>query len=305
MRFAPRQLFRALPVFGVLALSLSASPLWGQTVELRYQYAPGQELRYESITNSSTSLPGMLEMGQRMRTVVRNAVVLVDETGNARIRQITEGFNVELVTPTGVERYDSSNPQSAAGTPFASLMSTLDRPVEFVQDPMGAVVNAGNLPSMAQSLVQGMDAETRAAIDLVGGASVLEGLVGSGSGAAFGFPAEGLSVGDIWEIETSMPLPLLGTLSQRQMFTFAGIDEEDGRRIARIVITGQLGALAADGSNPLASLLSMSGGGITGQMRFDLDRGILIEQVVETRMNMAAMGMELVAVNRMETRLIP
>jgi hypothetical protein len=264
------------------AISLSAHSIVGQPVELHFKYASAQELRYESITTTSSTLP-FGEAGVTTTTLFTNSVTDVDASGNARIRRMVQHFELRLFDDSQEpEVYDSRAPMPAPGTPFPAMMTALGRSIDFVQDSKGVVLEPTEFTNTLESVLAVMGSEIRTALEVVGAEAGVQGLVGTSLSGAVSLPQQPIAIGDSWEIDTRQILPVINTVNQRLAYTLSAISEEDGRRIARFDITGRIGPVVGDATNPLASMVFLRGAAITGLMRFDLDRGLLLEHVVET-----------------------
>jgi hypothetical protein len=104
------------------------------------------------------------------------------------------------------------------------------------------------------------------------------------------FPEGPVSVGESWTVEFARPsrdAPLVHEL------TLEAIETGSGRRTALVRYSV---------NDPL---LRSSVWTTSGHYRFDLDRGMIVEDVMEVRLQAATEGMTMESVNRTETRVFP
>jgi hypothetical protein len=284
-----------------VAGTLGAADVHAQAVELRYQFTEGMDLRYELVQFSTAPLPGMGDMTQEQRQIFRQEVLSVDGEGNARIRQTIESVRMEMNTPMGSQSFDSSvdgRPDDPALAPLAALAGSV---TEMVLGPDGSLKDAGDLAAWLASLMGDVDPEIRAMVEPMFSEEALEQMI---SQSVQGLPPRPLAPGESWEQTVSMPLPF-GTLSSTTTYTLEGVEVLDGREVATLAMLGTMGELEADPSNPMAGMMSMRGGDISGELRFDLTRGIVLSSSVTTEVRMEMMGQAMTTTSRIEMRLLP
>jgi hypothetical protein len=298
-----------LALFSAVALAplVVALPVSAQTATFILRHSPGEVLRYETKVTSESALPGMFQLAQSQRLVTRRDIVSVNEEGSARIRETVESLVLELDTPAGRERFDSTNPSASSATLAPMAARLADRVTESVMGTDGSLLDRATPTASVDAVLQGVGPEARGAIESMGLTGAISGLVVGGGAPELNplFPAEPVALGEQWEVETTSAV---GAVT-RQVYTFEAIEELDGRRIALVRISGNSSAPApaggAGGMGGLGGLIGMGGGALSGHLRFDLDRGVLVEQVQETRTEITALGMAVQAVTRTEVRLIP
>lgn len=284
-----------------VAGTLGAADVHAQAVEFRYQFNEGMDLRYELVQSTSTPLPGMGDMSQEQRQVFRQEVLSVDGEGNARIRQTIESVRMEMNTPMGNQSFDSSvdgQPDDPALAPLAALAGSV---TEMVLGPDGSVKDVGDMATWLASMMDEVDAETRAMLESMLSEEALEQMI---SQSVQGLPPRSLAPGESWEQTVSMPLPF-GTLSSTTTYTLEGIEVVEGSQVATLAMVGTMGELEVDPSNPMAGMMSMRGGESSGELRFDLTRGVMLSSTLNTGMRMEMMGQPMTTTSRMEMRLLP
>jgi hypothetical protein len=60
-----------------------------------------------------------------------------------------------------------------------------------------------------------------------------------------------------------------------------------------ISITGTMGPFELEEDSPMAGVMELSGGAVTGAVEFDVDRGLLVRTTATTVMELSTMGMTL------------
>lgn len=304
MRFASRASLFTVALFPLFA----ALPASAQTATFVLRHTPGEVLRYETKVTSESAIPGMFQLGQSQRLVTRRDIVSVNEEGSARIRETVESLVLELDTPAGRERFDSANPSASSATLAPMAARLADRVTESLVGPDGSVLDRTTPTASVDAVLQGVGPEARGAIESMGLTGAISGLVAGGGAPELNplFPSEPVALGERWEVETSSGV---GGVT-RQVYVFEALEEIDGRQIALVRISGTSAAPAPGGGGAgamggLGALLGVGAGELSGHLRFDLERGVLIEQVQETRTEITALGMAVQALTRTEVRLIP
>ncbi len=284
----------------IVGLALAPLTAEAQQVELRYQYEEGAELRYEMVSTSTTGMPGMGDVRQEQRQVIRMNVLSVDGEGNARIRHTVESIRLDMVTPMGTQSYDSESGNAPTDPAMAPLAAMAGISSEVVIRPDGSLVDAGDLQSWIEQMLQGLDAEARAQVEGLLDAEALEGMMEQSFQA---LPPSRMAVGDTWEQSFSMPMPF-GTLSAALVHTLDAVETREGREVALFTMTGTLGDFEPEPGNPMAGMLGIGGGDLSGRMEFDLTSGMLLVSESTTTLRMDAMGQMIETRNTATMRLL-
>lgn len=284
----------------IVGLALAPFTAEAQQVELRYQYEEGAELRYEMVSTSTTAMPGMGDVRQEQRQVIRMDVLSVDGEGNARIRHTVESIRLDMVTPMGTQSYDSESGEAPTDPAMAPLAAMAGSSSEVVVGPDGSLVDAGDLQSWIEQLLEGLDAETRAQVGEFLDAEALESMMEQSFQA---LPPSRMAPGETWELDFSMPMPF-GTLSAALVHTLDAVETREGREVALFTMTGTLGDFEPEPGNPMAGMLGIGGGDLSGRMEFDLTSGMLLVSESTTTLRMDAMGQTLETRNTSTMRLL-
>lgn len=297
---------RSLPLASALlagALLLPAAPaeLSGQAVQLRYGFTEGMDLRYEVVQSSSTEIPGMGNMTQEQRQVLRMEVLSVDAEGNARIRQTIERIQMDMDSPMGNQSWDSADEGAPPAPEFAGVGAMIGLGMEVTIAPDGSLVDAGDMGAWLDAMLEEADPEVRAVLEQTMGEEALQNMI-SQSFQPLG-PAS-VNIGDSWDHTVEVPLPF-GRMASTTTYTLERVEEMDGRQVATLGVTGRMGELIPEEGNPMAGMIQIEGGDITGRVHFDLDRGLFLTSRTETGMRMSAMGQAMQSTTRMEMRLLP
>lgn len=288
-------------LLGALLLPSAPAALAAQAVEIRYQFSEGMDLRYEMVQSSTTEIPGMGNMTQEQRQVLRMEVLSVDAQGNARIRQTIERIQMDMNSPMGNQSWDSADESAPPAPEFAGVGAMVGEGLEVTIGPDGSLVDAGDLSGWLDAMMADADPEVRAMLQQTMGEEAIENMVSQSFQA---LPPQAISPGESWEHTVEIPLPF-GRMSSTSVYTLEGVETVEGRRVATLAVTGRMGELIAEEGNPMAGMVQIEGGDISGRVLFDLDRGIFLSTRTETVMRMAAMGQAMESATRLEMRLLP
>lgn len=102
---------------------------------------------------------------------------------------------------------------------------------------------------------------------------------------------------------SSLEFPL-GTLRSDADYTLEEVITEQGRRIARIGMRGTTGELEPNPDSPMAGTLDMSAGEITGEIDFDVDRGLVVRSNYMTSMDLSTGGQSMHMESTVEMTLV-
>lgn len=294
---------RLLPSLLAGALLLQAAPadVTGQAVTLRYGFTEGMDLRYEMVQSSSTELPGMGALVQEQRQVLRMEVLSVDAEGNARIRQTIERIQIDMNSPMGNQSWDSEDASGAPAPEFGGVAAMIGHGLTFTLRPDGSLLDAGDTGAWFDRMMADADPEVREILGQTMSGEAIEGLISQSFQPLGPGP---ISPGESWDHVVDLPLPF-GRMTSTTVYTLEGVETVDGRRVATLAVSGRIGELVAEEGNPMAAMVQIQGGDISGRVLFDLDRGIFLSSRTETTLQMAAMGQAMGTSNRVEMRLLP
>jgi len=298
---APRGRLLLATLAAALLLPPMQADLAGQEVTLRYGFTEGMELRYELVQSSTTQVPGMGPLTQEQRQTLKIEVLDVDGEGNAKIRQSVERIQLEMATPMGPQSWDSADSAAPPSPEFAGLAALIGPgPIVTVRRD-GSLADAGDMDEWLRSMVEESDPEMQAMLEQLMSPETIEGMIAQ-SFQPLG-PAA-ISIGDSWDHTVEVPLPF-GRMVSTTVYTLDEVASVEGRRVARLALSGRVGELIPEEGDPMAAMIQLEGGDISGDAEFDVDRGVFLSTRIETDMNMAAMGQSIVVTSRVELRLLP
>jgi hypothetical protein len=116
-------------------------------------------------------------------------------------------------------------------------------------------------------------------------------------------PEGPVSPGGQWGYVLALPLPF-GTAAYSYTYTLREVTREGGRQVARIDLAGTVGELEPDSDDPMAGMIQFSGGDVTGQVDFDVDRGLLLRTSVSSTLTLTAMGQAMETRSTQEMELV-
>jgi len=292
-----------------VAIALGSTPASAQTIEIRPMMSAGMELRYETSQSSRTELPeGMGTMEQYFSMVGLSRVTSLDADGSGTFETVYESARMRMVSPLGVQEWDSSvdpEPEEPAFRVFSGMVG------RSVESRFGSDGRPEDIESMMEATVAaGVSDEARAMVREIGA-----GLQASIDGTP-DFLMGPIAVGEVREMEMSVPVPFAGGVRMARRYTLDRVESREGTRVAVFSMTGSMAmgadaAVAADGAerDTRADLMSamgveMGGGEVTGSMTFDLDQGVLVESLETTTMSAVVMGQTMTVVMESRTRLL-
>jgi len=286
----------------LLAMGAAPGSLPAQEVDLSWGYSPGEIHRYRIGLESRSGTP-MGDVVQIQVQTVRQEVLAVQDDGTARLALTFEHVRLVQDSPLGRQSFDSELGVDPGDPATAILAAMVGGTIEVSLTPSGEVRGVSGMEGMADRML----AAAVSAFPGGGGDSmreIFEGMVDESAVAPAiqpTIPGGPAVPGTTWEEISEVVLPI-GVASSTRRFTYLGAIEEGGRRVGQIHLEGEIGELEPDPGNPLASIMQMEGGTLSGESEIDLDRGILLRSNVRTEMMVSALGQEtrIVAVQTIE-----
>jgi hypothetical protein len=294
---SPRSSAGALLVLSVVLVA-ACDTAYGEPVELRWQLEAGETRLYRQVQTSRTATP-MGEMVQTQTVLFREHVAAVGDDGVARVRVTYESMHVVQDGPMGRQEFDSREP--AAGDPGLALLGVLTgRSFEMRLAPDGSVLDVSGLDDMMEDVLAAALADAppevadqiRRTLEAMFSDESMKSMMQQGKQI---LPTAELAPGSEWSHEVVVTLPF-GTATHANTYTLRRVTQEGGRRVARIQVDGTVGAMQPDPHHPLFATIEFLGGTTTGELYFDVERGVVIRSSVSTTLSVRAMGEE------METR---
>ena len=255
-------------------------------LDLSNHLEPGLELRYEMINTTRTTIPGMGEVAQSQRQITLLEVVAVDPVGNSRIRSTVESIRFEMDSPVGMQRYDSERDPEPTEPELRAMAALVGVTLESVVGPDGSLREMVGLEEYRKQMLAEVPPEAREMMESFLSPEAMENMM-----AAFfqELPHGAVEIGDQWESSLSVPLPF-GTMTYHYHYTYRSLETREGREVAVLDVEGTVGALEPDPENPMAAMISSTGGDISGTIELDAANGLILDSNMETVMTMEVAG---------------
>jgi hypothetical protein len=290
----------------VVAAGAPAGTVAAQEVTLGWRFQPGDVHRYLQTQTTRMESP-MGEITSTQTTRIRQEVVRVGRDGAADLRVTQEALRVVQDGPMGRQEFDSETDAEPDDPGMRFLSMLTGHSFEMTLAPDGEVrrvagmedlVDAIIAPILEQSpdraeqfrdMLENMfDEERWRALMQQGIQTVPTGAVGPGAEWA-------------WEFELDLAF---GTSRANYAYRFQEVAVRDGRRVARINMSGTIGDIEIDADNPMAALMEVSAGDVTGTLEFDVDRGVLLRASSTSTMTMSSMGTSMSVETTLATELL-
>jgi hypothetical protein len=295
----------SLAVTAYCAILLGPSDLAAQEVQLRWKFEPGESHVYRQDQSSRAGTP-MGDVVQTQSSTLRQEVLRVDAQGVADVRVTYDALRMVNDGPMGRQEYDSDAAPDLGESDLALFGALVGRSFGMRVAPDGSVLEVSGLAEMVDEMLdimlgdapEEMVAEVRGMMESTFGDEAMRSVMQQGLQA---LPAHAVAPGATWGFEVEMPLPF-GSTTHAYTYTLREVARDGGREVAMIDITGTMGELVPDPDSPIASLISLTGGTVAGQIEFDVLRGRMLRTTMETVVSMTVMGqtMETRATHRME-----
>jgi hypothetical protein len=261
----------------------SARPQDG--IELRWRGAVGDVVRYRTTQQQTTEVAMMPEPVESVSAFVfRQDVKEISPEGVGSLDLRYEAMRLEIGGPLPMS-YDSTRTGEAASENTAYLAA-------FVEPLLGATVHLKVDPRFQVLEITGLQEILEEAFE-----QMPEPAMGAAFKEMFSdeslrrmievntFPEDRIAVGESWERDLEMEVPMLGTMTMSFENTLGGLEERLDESCARIDVAGEL-ALEAESSAALPLEASLDDGDVSGTMHFALDTGYLVESSMETSMDL-------------------
>lgn len=255
----------------------------------RYQFKPGQTLRYRTTTDTKMQMMGMpIEAGQVQEQTWK--VLEVDDEGNAKIEVTFDAVKFDLNNPmTGPISYDSTaeNAAEQASNPAVAQAAVfLGKKIILKTTPTGRVVETEGFEAIIEEIVK--------ANPMAGGMVDKDAMKTQAEGFVTRLPEEDLDVGGEWTDEVVTEGGMTGSVTMNLTGKVKSIDEVEGAKIgtleiAGVIDTSKLKMPEGDPSNPM-SQMKISDGKLTGESKFDMTNGQIVHHRVVTTMTLEMMG---------------
>jgi hypothetical protein len=290
----------------LLAAVAPASIVAAQEVTLGWRFQPGDVHRYVQTQSTRMESP-MGEITSTQTTRIRHEVVRVARDGAADLRVTQEALRVVQDGPMGRQEFDSEagvEPDDP-GMRFLSMLTGRSFEMTLAPDGevrrvagMDALVNDIMAPIMEQS--PEMAEQIRDMLENMFDEERWRALMQQGIQTV---PTGRVAPGAEWSWEFELDLAF-GTSRANYAYRLEDVVARDGRRVARIGMSGSIGDIEIAADNPMAALMEVSAGAVTGTMEFDVDRGVLLRASSISTMTMSSMGTSMSVETTLATELL-
>jgi hypothetical protein len=283
-----------VPVLVLVVCSMAWPALAQQSTMLRWNWAPGQVLRYHMNQEMKQTMTGIedKEVSWTVQYVVRQEVKSVTEEGLATVEQTYESGIVTAVERPGERaKYDSTNHRDAdqAGhrliAPYAAFIG---KTITFDVGPEGEVPRLTGASAIMDDAMSKMQTDPMTAM-LIG--QFRESLGDEAMRRQLELalrvvPDRKCRSGDKWEVSLDQSMPVVGTIRNEIVYKVRRFSGKAGAKVASIGATGKLVQLAGAGGGEAGGLGAMLGGlidikltrsKIEGDVDFDAQAGRIDE----------------------------
>lgn len=262
----------------LLASLLTAGSVAAQEVELRWKFQPGETYFYEQVQTTETG-SAMGDMVQTQTVKLRQDVLGLSDDGSADVRVTHDSVGVVIDGPMGRQEWNSGSGEPPQDPSFQAMAQLVGASFEMNVAENGVVNEISGMEELLESMsgaIPGGSPEARAAakamLEEMFGEEGMRALMQQGMQA---FPEEAVSPGAEWQREMRLPLPF-GEVRFEYLYTLREVVSERGSQIAKIDVGGSIGEPNSDSGNPMAAMMRFSGGELSGDLDFDIDRGLIV-----------------------------
>ena len=277
-----------------LAAVITTVAVAAQETTLQYKWTKGDHLKYRLTTQTDVAMSGIPGMGEMTVATTQVqvqdiAVTDVAADGVATLQMKIESIKMEVVSPMGGSMsYDSASPTPPADPTVAQaaqvLGAIIGETMTIVIEPTGAVRSVTGATKVKAKLEKAMGSTGNA--DQLGLGSFLndDAIKGAlGQGLA-NLPKGAVKPGATWQQEVRVPTPM-STMVSSSEYAFKGIEQLDGREVARLATTIKTRAEGTGQMGPMTVRVEPGSG--TGEMIFDTKLGRVLKSTANTSMPMS------------------
>ena len=261
------------------ALSLAGMLSAADKVDIRTHYQSGKVYTLETTMEMGATMPAAGPGGNQQTNMIQTLTISVkDEAGSAN-RLATVKFASIKATMNMMGQpvsYDSADPAKALPFLQQAFGALVGKEFSLVYDKEDKVVEA-----------RGMDTVTPTP---VGGARSMDGkqmVEAFKKSQEMFLPPQAVAPGDTWTFEGKVEMPPVGTFTSKGNGKFDSIVEVDGRKHAKLVISGTLAMTESSSPAKLGE-----GSTMAVEMLFDLERRIADNTTTTCDIKINAAGQE-------------
>jgi hypothetical protein len=265
-----------------------AEPPPEPTYEFKVKWPVGKRFaqRTEMNQESLITAPGAPQpMKQDLQTSQEMGVsILKERDGGGReievefLAQKTETKFAGKAVPKA--SFDSkADPKSDAVNPSGpALRKLMGSKITFITDAEGKVKSVEGYQEFIKKLTNAAPYNVRTAIKGI----LTEDYLKRQGLHVQGLPAKPVKIGDTWPVQQEQPLGAMGAITIDLQFTFKGFETNKERKFAIFEHTGTLGAKEGG-----ATAMKIENGTSAGRVLFDLDLGMVVEQIADQEMTIS------------------
>jgi hypothetical protein len=271
-------------IAGVVLAMAMAGASWAETAELRVKWEAGKAYTYEMDVDMAMEMPG-LAGGQRTKVTqtVKTEVRAGEGVGHRVLSIEYTRITVEMAMMGQVMSFDSDDPASASPMLEGMFQPMLGSQMEVTLDADDKVIDFEGLEDGGQA--PGMPTEEQ----------IREMVTGTGDA----MPEGAVEVGESWIVEQEMQMGEAGAVKVKTEYTLEAIEEEGGRKLARVVFDGTM-EVGGEGAAVEISEGKMK----DGEMLLDLGAAVMESSTLTIEMTMSAAGQEMPMVQKVAQRLV-
>lgn len=235
----------------------------------------------------------MGEMSQTQTVRLRQEVLRVGSDGAADVRSTFLSLRSVMDGPMGRQEYDSERPDEAADPAVRMAGGMVGASLEMTIGANGEIRSMRGVDALMERMLAPFEeespeqaAQVRATMESVFGE---EQLTSQMQQAMATLPSGPIRPGHTWSGAVDVRLPF-GTMRTEYTYRLDDVVTRAGRTVGLVSVSGTTGALEPDPDNPMAGMMELSGGEMTGTLEFDADRGILLDMSMTTVMESDVMG---------------
>ncbi len=271
------QIRSLLHVTLIALITASAQDPSAKDFDLRWRGKAGDVLRLR-LSMSQTFENSMVPQAVESETtfVFHQRVKSVSPEGIGTMELDYEAVRMRLTGPMSTS-YDSTLEGDAAGqndSEMAALFGPLlAASIELEIEPSGRIRELRGLEQALQDAFDNLENDQmREAFKQMFGEESLRRMV-----ELQVFPDKPVAVGDTWQRDMDMKVPMLGTMRFDFDNEFRGVERHNGTDCARVDVGGTIELDSSGADFPVPMEASMADSDVSGTMFFDLENGFLVE----------------------------
>jgi len=279
-----------ITLFAVLATVALAA----QETTLQYRWNKGDHVKYRLTTQTDvlmSGIPGMGEMTVGTTQVQVQDLVVTDVAadGAATIDMKIESMKMEVVSPMGGSMsYDSASPTPPSDPTVAQAAqivgAIIGETMTMVIEPTGAVrsvTGATKVKAKLDKAMAGTGTTDQLGLGTLLSDDAIKGALGQ---SLANLPKGAVKPGATWQQEVRVPTPM-STMISTSEYAFKGVEQLEGREVARLATTIKTRAEGAGTMGPMTVKVEPGTG--TGEMIFDTKLGRVLKTTANTSMPMS------------------